>query len=290
MSAAARALGRSASLYPLADPRWRAVYASGARWLLVPVVGWPIVLGFRRALVRCLFSSGAALPRFEGALAAHLVAGLGAMAVIFGHLAPLYGVLFGVVAARGWVPGPSALVGLAAFAVAPVFSPLSLPLAILAFAWSGWLAPHEAVALLAAFATLVFVVPAGFLEVSRTGRFASAFRVDRSLARILRDPRGYLDAWIFGVAGQTAALLAHVRWPCALFHAYLVTVVRFNALLVAHGDAPGEGRLGALLARDVVSEIDEPAAPVTTAALGPFHWPARTRRAPRARSPRAPVG
>ena len=48
----------------------------------------------------------------------------------------------------------------------------------------------------AAFASVTFYVPAGFLRVSRTNRLLSAFSVASNLQLIARVPMRYAEAWI----------------------------------------------------------------------------------------------
>ncbi len=272
-----RAHDRNAALFALRDPDWRGIYRAGGWWLLVPVIGWPVVLGYRRRLVEHLFAPmETPLPRFRGQVGRLLLAGWGAMAVIFAHIAPVYVALFSLLLDRGWTPGAMALWCAVGFAVLPLWSPLSLPLAIGAAAWTGWIGGAEAALFAAAFAVSVFVVPSGLLEVSRTGNYFSAARIDRSLARILRAPRAYLRAWAFGLVGQTVVPLTLILWPWTLFHAYVATVVRFNQLLIDQDQAPGRGWLAFAAEAGTPpgpEQIDGAGRPITVLALGPFALP-----------------
>lgn len=272
-----RAKDRIAALYALRDPKWRSIYRAGGWWLLVPVIGWPVVIGYRRMLVDHLFAPKAtALPRFRGQVGRLLLAGWSAIAVIFGHLLPVYAAFLGLLIARGWTPNAATLWCAAGFAIWPLWSPLSLPLAIGVATWTGWIDGAETALFATAFACLVFVVPSGLLEVSRTGNYLSAARLDRSLARIARAPRAYLRAWAFGLVGQTLVPFTLLLWPWALFHAYVATVVRFNQLLSDQGEAPGRGWLA--LAAEAGTPPGSPAFdgaghPVTVLTFGPFSLP-----------------
>ena len=272
-----RAKDRVAALYALRDPKWRSIYRAGGWWLLVPVIGWPVVIGYRRLLVEHLFApKETPLPRFRGQVGRLLLAGWSAIAVIFGHLLPVYVVLLSLLIARGWTPNAATLWCAAGFALWPLWSPVSLPLAIGAAAWNGWIGSAEAALFAAAFGGLVFVVPSGLLEVSRTGNYFSAARLDRSIARIARAPRAYLRAWAFGLVGQSLVPFTLFLWPWALFHAYVATVVRFNQLLIDQGEAPGRGGL-ALAAEAGTSpgspQFDGAGRPVTVLTFGPFALP-----------------
>lgn len=272
-----RAKDRIAALYALRDPKWRSIYRAGGWWLLVPVIGWPVVIGYRRMLVDHLFAPKAtALPRFRGQVGRLLVAGWSAMAVIFGHLLPVYAVFVGLWLARGWTPNAWTLWCALGFVLWPLWSPLSLPLAIGAATWSGWIGSAEAALFAAAFGSVVFVVPSALLEVSRTGNYRSALRADRSIARVARAPRAYLRAWAFGLVGQTLVPFTLVLWPWALFHAYVATVVRFNQLLIDQGEAPGRGWLAR--AAEVGTApgnrvVDGAGHTVALFSLGPFALP-----------------
>lgn len=242
---------RVAGLIALLDPHWRAKIFRGGLVLLIPIVGWPAVMGYRARFVRHLFTDEPSpLPEWSGQFRRHLVEGLRAMGVVFGYFAPLYVVLATLVATRGFVPGTPTLICTAVFVAVPILSTLSFPTAcvLLALAPERWITPFEALAFIAAFALTVFVIPAGFCQVARTGRYRDAFVLGAALRLIARHPRAYFAAWwhssVMAMAGHFALPLS----PWGVVWCYLGILVLFNALLLDDDTAPGDGWLRRALA------------------------------------------
>jgi hypothetical protein len=287
--------GHAAGLVALLDPGWRRKLFVAGLWLFVPVLGWPAVLGWRARFVVHLFAPlPAALPAVQGAFLVCVGAGLRAIAVIFAHLLPLYAALCWLLLQRGFCPD-GAWFALAAFFVAfPIFSTLSLPAAcvLLAVSPRHWLSAGEAAAFALAFALVVFAIPAGFLEVSRTGRHRSAFAFWRTLPFVCRHLRAYCGAWWRSGAMSLLGHLALPLSPWGVVWCYLGILVLFNELLVHTGRAPGEGWLARALADPqlqgdarvrVVGLRDAAGEPVTALALRWFSVPLPRRLTIRAR-------
>ncbi|MEL6716032.1 MAG: DUF4013 domain-containing protein, partial [Planctomycetota bacterium] len=195
----------AAGLYVLQDPAWRHELRQGGRVLLIPLVGWPMLLGYRRAQVDHFFGAHAtAMPRWRGAGRVHLTNGLKALAVIGCYTAPASVWLAATLVSRGHVPG--AVEGTAAMAltVAPILLPLALPIALLTYSTEvggpALLTLPEASCCGALFAVAVFVIPAGFLRVTQTGRFTSALALRSVLPFVLRNARDYVRAWGYALA------------------------------------------------------------------------------------------
>jgi hypothetical protein len=189
--------------------------------------------------VKHLFGAPASvLPETRGAFLGCAVEGLRAIVVIFAYLAPLYAVAFALVLSRGWRPGPLAFGLAACFGLYPIFSTLSLPTALALFAASdrAWLEPAEAAALFSGYVLLIFLVPAGFLRVSLTGRYRSAFDLSRSLPLLWLHRRAYGEAWLtsgmMGLLGHCAVPVA----PWGVAWCYLGIIVTFNEILLAGPD------------------------------------------------------
>jgi hypothetical protein len=239
--------GHAAGLFVLDDPGWRRKILRGGLLICLPVVGWPAILGYRRALAAALFGTEPVLPPWEGRFLAYLLDGLRAMCVIFGYLAPLYALAGWLAYSRGFRPGVESAAVAGFFVLFPIFSTLSLPIAAALLVHGGRLAPGEAAAFGGAYAAIIFIVPAGFLEVSRTGRHRSAFAVWRTLPFLARNLRGYASAW--WNAGL-ASLFGHAVLPFSpwsVVWAYLAIIFLFNAILVRTGAAPADGWLGQAL-------------------------------------------
>lgn len=237
---------RVAGLIALLDPQWRAKIFRGGLVLLIPIVGWPAVMGYRARFVRHLFTDEPGpLPEWRGQFRRHLVEGLRAMGVVFGYFAPLYVALFALVTARGFVPDTSTLAWTAGFVAVPILSTLSFPTAcvLLAMATEHWISPVEAAVFIASFAAVVFVIPAGFCQVSRTGRYRDAFALGAALCLIARRPRSYVAAWWHSSVMATAGHFTLPLAPWGVVWCYLGILVLFNAILLDDGTAPGQGWL-----------------------------------------------
>jgi hypothetical protein len=231
---------KAALLFPTADPRWLRKIAVGGLVLLIPVVGWPAVLGYRKeAIFRLLRRDDPILPEWRGNGLRFLLEGLMAVAVINSYYLPVYlwlaCRLCGHSAAGelpwGWMAGVAL--------VAPIFSTLAVPAVLLAdrlLASSPALGPTESVAISAAFGLLTFLIPSGFLNVSRTGRIVSALDFPRAVGRIVRCPREYAEAWAGSGLASVAGHLCGVFAPWGVIWCYLTIVYAFNEIPLAAGD------------------------------------------------------
>lgn len=234
----------AAGLHPLRDPDWRAKLLHGGRLVWVPVVGWPMLLGYRRSLVASFLRGGSpALPAWHGAHGTHLANGLKATVVIQAYLAPLSLALLGTLVARGYEPGAWTACLAALLVLFPLFTSPALPIAV-GLAASGalgerYLAPVEALGFLAAFAGVVFVLPAAFVRVSTEGRFRRVFELHRTLPFVARHLRGYLAAWWYGAWMNGIALATFVVAPWTLLWGYVASAVLFAQLAVEDDGAAG---------------------------------------------------
>ena len=124
----------AAGLYVLQDPGWRDELRRGGRILLIPLIGWPMLLGYRRAQVDHFFGSHVtAMPRWRGSGRRHLTNGLKALAVIGCYTAPAAALRAATLVSRGHAPGALEGIAAAAVALAPILLPLALPLALVAY-------------------------------------------------------------------------------------------------------------------------------------------------------------
>ena len=231
---------KSAILFPTADPRWLRKIAVGGLVLLLPLVGWPVVLGYRKETIfRLLRGDSPILPEWGGNGLRYLLEGLKSVAVINSYYLPVYLWLAYRLCGHppagglpwGWMAG--------AALAAPIFSTLAVPAVLLAdrfLASAPAFGPAESVGISAAFGLLTFLIPSGFTNVSRTGRMASAFDLPRALGRIARCPREYAEAWagsgLVGLAGHLCGVFA----PWGVVWCYLTIVYAFNEAPVAAGD------------------------------------------------------
>ena len=232
---------RSAGLVCTADPRWRSKIWQGGWLLMLPFIGWPMALGYRRLFVeRLLDGERPLLPEWRGHRWIALRHGLGAMAVIHVWYAPVY--LWLGLRTADWMPW-EALPWLPVLVVAATFAIFST---LLVPAWLLWLrfgtdveVPQAELLLIGAtFAAVTFFIPAGFLNVASTRRIVTAFDVPSSLRRIRAAPRAYVEAWL---GSGILSLLAHFCLPLApwaVLWCYLAIIYSFSELPeIADADA-----------------------------------------------------
>lgn len=225
------------------DREWLGKILVGGLWLLAfPPLGWPIALGYRKeALAALVEGRTPLLPPWRGQWLAFLGEGLKAAAVILIYFLPfLGGFLWLAIDDRSVIRDHAVelvVFGAAIVLLLPICLPLLPPLYAYLFDWVR-LSSLEMVALGALFWGTTFLMPAAFLQVSLRGRFTAAFRVDRVVVFVGRNPASYLEAWAISVVATAAALASTVAAPWAIFWSYLVIVYAFNEALF-RSDTPG---------------------------------------------------
>lgn len=218
----------------VADPEWRRKIWVGGWVLMLPFIGWPAILGYRTETIGCLLrGQSPLLPDWRWGLWRYFAKGMKAVLVINTWYLPAY---FWVVCRVLQSPHASEfpwLVFCVFFAAIPILSTLAVP-ALVLFARFGLAEPAlslpESLAIGFIFSLATFLIPAGFLNVSRTGRFLSAFNLAWILCLLYRNPRAYLEAW---VGSGIISLLGHFCLPLApwgITWAYLGIVYFFNEL------------------------------------------------------------
>lgn len=230
----------AAATFVRADPQWRAKLWRGGLLLLFPPLGWPVALGYRSRLIERLAARAEPLlPSWKEGVFSYWSEGMRALGVIFAHYAPVFVFYAAKVHAHGlpelpWIE----LAGFFAFFF--LLTPFLLPsLVIASSTWAGGSAfsTAEVLGVLAYFALATFVIPAGFLQVSRTGRFLSAFRLGTSMRFIAQHFALYLEAWTFSCL---IALVGHFCIPFSpwgVFWCYQSIVYAFNEVRMHTGDA-----------------------------------------------------
>ena len=222
----------SATRFPVGDPDWRRKIIRGGWILLIPLIGWPIILGYRSdAVFHLIKDEKPLLPSWEGRLGHFLNRGLQAMIIINLYYLPAW---IYVIFKFSDHPGGAEIPWLwlaAFFAVLPIFSTLIIPCLVF---WGLFLITPpvfslpESLALGVFVSGLTFLIPAGFLNVSRTGRMRSALDFASGL-RLIREtfPR-YVEAW----AGSCiVSLIGHLCIPFSpwgVVWCYLAIIYSFN--------------------------------------------------------------
>lgn len=116
----------------------------------------------------------------------------------------------------------------------PLFLPVTLPALILIYplhaAWIDF-DRTECVALLLFFGATVFILPAAFMRVALTRRFAAALNVGAAVSLIRRRWKPYIEAWLISVAATAIALVSGPFSPWMILWSYLVIGFAFNEVL-----------------------------------------------------------
>ena len=222
------------------DPEWKRKLFVGGLVLLLPVVGWPAILGYRKVVVERLVDGvSPVLPEWRGNFTKYVLEGFQAIGVIFAYLSPviiwfvwrLLSSGLGDEVAWNWVAG--------ILLVFPIFAPLVLPLLVTYLVWcvpTPFVSYWEASAMMTSYTALTFMIPAGFLRVSRHRRMWAAFHLVENARLIGRFFRRYCEAWI---GSGCIALVGH--WaipfsPWGVMWCYLGIVYAFNEVPFGQGD------------------------------------------------------
>ncbi len=218
------------------DPNWRQkIFFGGLLILLFHPIGWPIALGYRKVLISNL-SSGTEplLPEWKGNVGYFFMEGVKAMGVIFGYLFPLYLVLFILLFSNGVQPNEYWLcVGLF-FVAFIMFSTLSFPSILIywTFFSAGYRVPIEiSLIFLSAYCLIIFFIPAGFLQVSKSGKYLSAFNISAAFLTLTTHFRRYILAWYHSAIMSFSGHFAIPFAPWGVFWCYLGIIFEFNSIL-----------------------------------------------------------
>ncbi len=224
---------QAASLFIQRDPSWREKITVGGLWVFVPLIGWPISLGYRKILIAHLRTGQSTLPDWQD-WGRYLREGFRSVAVIFLYYSPLY-IVVGTLLSQRRADSIPWLWLTVFFSVFTLFLPLLLGAIVTSvFLFSNpplAIQPSEAIGIFVSFWLMTFLIPSGFLQVSRTGRYLSAFNPRAVVAFVFRNFRSYLEAWVYSAV---VSLLAHVwalRYPWTIFWSYQAILYSFNEVL-----------------------------------------------------------
>jgi Protein of unknown function (DUF4013) len=192
-------------------------------------------LGYRKAIIERLYrGTEPLLPEWRSAVLTHTWEGVKAAAVIYAQFLPLSVLLAAILAARGVRLDPRMLAAAGFFVLFPIFSTLAFPLAVAVAAWPdgpAYLHLGEAVLLLLGYAAITFIIPAGFLQVSRTGRYIAAYGYHNSLPFLSRNFRAYIRAWYHSIVMSLCGHFAVPFAPWGVVWCYLGIIYAFNRVL-----------------------------------------------------------
>jgi hypothetical protein len=219
------------------SPSWRRqLFFGGLLLLLLPPLGWPLALGYRKEVAfRLIEGTEPVLPDLIANLRACLLGGYAAAAVLLLYYLPFM-VLFWVLGLDSKVDFFEHLSEIAAFFILipfliPLFLPLFPALYWYLFPWihHSWI---EILLLGIFFSGTAFVMPSVFLQVSLARSFKGAFRLTKALAFIRANLRTYLEAWIISLLATLPAFVILPLFFWLVFWSYLVIVYSFNEALL----------------------------------------------------------
>lgn len=223
---------RAATILHATDPEWKRKVFVGGLVLLIPIVGWPALLGYRKAFVQQLVAGNEpVLPEWRGRFWAHTAEGFKAIFVIFAYLAPVILWFFICVADH---PSNSELpwIAIACFLLLlPIFSPLAVPVLVNYFIWFATVPSlnwQTGMSILCTYSAVTFLIPAGFLQVSRTGKIRSAFNLWAMGRLLIKYPQRYLEAWLGSCCLSLIGHFAIPFSPWGVLWCYLGIVYVFN--------------------------------------------------------------
>lgn len=223
---------RGASLFIQEDPHWRRNIWKAGLFLFVPIIGWPTLLGYRKvAIEHLVHGREPLLPKWDGNVLLYLREGFKALLVINLWFLPLL----------CWViikfmshhqSSQVSWLAICSFCLAlPILSTMLIPGVVLLgrfYVSTPIFSNEETLLIHLLFVATTFFIPVGFLNVSRTGRYLSAFDFRWTLPTLRRNFRNYTEAWV--VSG-IMSLIGHFIIPFSpwgVTWCYLSIVYLFN--------------------------------------------------------------
>ena len=217
-------------------------------WLfLCPPVGWLMALGYRKEVVMNLVQGGRpVLPDWAGQEWRFFREGTKAVGVILVYFTPFFCALWGL-AVDDWSSLSARAVEVAIFfGGIIVLAPVCLPALPIGYASNyPWftVSGAEAVGLGCLFVLTTYVIPAGFMQVSRAGRFRDAFRVGAVMNVFRHHAVAYTEAWVCSGWMTVAALASGPLAPFGIIWSYQGIVYCFNEVLTQSAETPVRARL-----------------------------------------------
>jgi len=228
----------SACLFITKDPEWRRKIFIGGLVLLIPLVGWTMLLGYRKVAVNRLWlKSEPLLPEWKNNFIHYFIEGFKCSLIIFIYLLPATVLFWFIVFYSNLISQVPWLEIIVVLCIYPLFTPLVLPFTVFYL----MIVPFNPLPILLGFLIiviyfgLVFLIPLGFIQVSITGRYLSAFNVLDCGRFWFNNFFNYLEAWI---DSSIISLLGHFCIPFSpwgVLWAYLGIVYNFNEVLYLDG-------------------------------------------------------
>jgi len=216
------------------DEDWLRKYFFGGLWILLcPPFGWYMALGYRTEVgIRLQDGVKPVLPTWEG-WRRYLVTGLRSGGVIQSFFVPYLLTLW----LFAYQQNPVAVVqhwqAMLVFAATVVLLPpvgigMMPAVYFYLFPWFS-VSGGEAALLSVLFFGAAFMMPSAFMQVLRTRKYSSAFRLDRVVAFIAAHFVAYLEAWLVSLASVGVAMATGVFAPWGLFWTYPAITYAFQS-------------------------------------------------------------
>ena len=239
---------KAACLFVFANPQWRTQIFRGGLWLLLcPPVGWLMALGYRKEVVMNLVGgTHPVLPVWPGQARRFFSEGAKAVGVILVYFAPFFALFWGLGVDDPSVLGTRISELVVFFVAIVVLAPVFLPALPVWYAGRyEWfvLTDAEATGLAILFMFTTYIIPAGFMQVSRSGRFRDALCF-RAVVRVFREHAwAYTEAWVCSGFMTLAALASGPLAPFGIIWSYQGIVYCFNEVLTASSDPEVRSRM-----------------------------------------------
>jgi len=206
-----------------------------------------MALGYRKEVVMNLVGGRhPILPEWPGQARRFFVEGAKAVGIILVYFAPFFVLFWGLAAGDGVVLSAHLSEIVVFFVAIVALAPVCLPaLPVWYVSHYDWLvlSDAEAVGLALLFGFTTYVIPAGFMQVSRSGRFRDALHFG-AVVRVFRDhARAYTEAWICSGLMTLAALASGPLAPFGIIWSYQGIVYCFNEVLTASSDPEVASRM-----------------------------------------------
>lgn len=224
---------KTPSVFICADPTWKQKIFMGGLWLFFPG-GWLIALGYRKEVVMNLvWGKDPILPVWKSRSFYFLQEGCKAMGVILSYFLPWFGALW-FCALDGASPMDHWQELLVFFALVLALTPVFLPTLPWwydhYYTWFS-VSPTEKVLLSISFVALTFVIPAGFMQVARRGRFTDALNPIEVFLVLRHHFLAYTEAWFLSLCMTAGIVLMGPFAPWGVIWSYQGIVYSFNEVL-----------------------------------------------------------
>ena len=221
------------------QPYWaQKVRALGWCLCLVPPLGWLMALGFRKQIVFNLLNPNTyPLSETTFTLSDYLQLlqdGFCALVVMSIYFIPTLGLSWFLGAVQPQMTTSEIFLGFIKYTVASLsFPPLTLGgvnLYYQAYLPEFYLSTVEGILIIILFMLTTFILPLGYMQIGKRGKWRDAFNLFQLLTTFLSKPKGYLCAWRDSLKLTLSAFTLGLHTPWGIIWSYQGIVWLFNRL------------------------------------------------------------